>query len=280
MTEIAIAPGQVRVWSARLDLPSQTLDECVHVIRAGERERAARFHFEEHRRRFVAARALLRIILGAYVRVPPDRIRFTYGTNGKPALPGNPVHFNTSHSEEHAVFAIAADTPIGVDLERVRPLPDLDQIADRFFSAPEAAALAALAPAQRTEAFFRCWTRKEAFVKALGDGLSYPLDRFAVSLVEAAALDSVEGDSAKAREWSMYSLSPAEGYLAAVALRARDCTLQSFQFPVEDAPLGAGVMRRSPFPRRSHILVPSGSPHGMKSGAVLRPRIIRHGTHG
>jgi 4'-phosphopantetheinyl transferase len=241
MTEIAIAAGQVHLWSARLDLPSQTLDDCLHVVSADERERAARFHFEEHRRRFVAARALLRIILGAYVKVPPHRIRFAYSPNGKPALPGDAVHFNASHSEERAVFAIAADTPIGVDLERVRPLPDLDQIADRFFSAPESAALAALAPSHRTEAFFRCWTRKEAFVKALGDGLSYPLDRFAVSLAEAAAVDSVEGDSAKARQWSMYSLSPAEGYVAAVAIRARDCTLQSFHFRVEDAPLGAGV---------------------------------------
>ena len=189
-----------------------------------ERRRAERFVFDRDRFRFILGRTRLRQLLGARLDVAPSSIEFTYGTRGKPSLSsvfaGSGLRFNVSHCGNLAVYAFAWHREIGVDVEAVAPIPDADAIAARFFSRRENATYSSLRPSERPLGFFNCWTRKEAFIKALGDGLSYSLDRFDVSLApdEPAQLLHVESALAPEDRWSMWSFSAAPGYVAAVVI--------------------------------------------------------------
>lgn len=192
-----------------------------------ERMRAERFHFEEDRKRFIICRGILRTILGHYLGVEPSWVQFCYGKNKKPALANTTfkgeIHFNLSHSEGLALYAFNRNREIGVDIEYIRDIPEIEQIAKRFFSERENAVFQILPKSKKREALFNCWTRKEAFVKAMGDGLSWPLDRFDVSLVpdEPARVQRIEGDSRAASQWSIDDLKPAPGYTAAFAIKGR-----------------------------------------------------------
>ncbi len=215
-----LAAGTVHVWSIGLDPPRTRLDELRGWLCAEERQRAARFRFARHRDRFVAARGQLREILAGYEDVEPAALRFAYGAHGKPRLAGGSVRFNLSHSDGEALLAVAAGRDVGIDLERVRPDADCTAVARRFFSRAEATALLALPPAARAAAFFAVWTRKEAFVKARGDGLAVPLADFDVSI---AALGPVRllrtaWDPAEAGRWSLRTLDVAPGFAAALAV--------------------------------------------------------------
>jgi len=187
--------------------------------------RAERFHFEEDGRRFIVRRAILRTILSGYLSVEPSRFQFCYGKNGKPQVADTfgegKISFNLSHSEGLALYAFAREREIGVDIEHVRDIPEMEQIAESYFSARENAIFRTLPENERKEAFFNCWTRKEAFIKATGDGLSWPLDRFDVSLVpgEPARLLRIEGDSKAASQWFIQDLKPAFGFAAAFAVK-------------------------------------------------------------
>src|SRR5688572_27234414 len=178
----------VHVWRAALDPTPDTL------LSGDEREKAALFHFEKDRQRYIAARTALRQLIARYENVPAEKIEFTYNAFGKPALKKSPLRFNTSHSADLALFAFTLRNNIGVDLERIRPDFAAREIAGQFFSPDEIAALRALPPAAQIEAFFRCWTRKEAFIKAHGSGLSLPLHRFVVSLDDPARLVRTDFD--------------------------------------------------------------------------------------
>jgi 4'-phosphopantetheinyl transferase len=214
------AGGEVHVWTVPLDGPA---DRLLPTLSEEERRRADRFHFAHHRQAFMVARGRLREILGGYLRTPPLALQFRLGPVGKPELANGALAFNLSHSHGLAVVAVAASGAVGVDLEKVRPMPDADQLADRFFASREAARLRALPTAVRLASFFRCWTRKEAFIKATGQGLNFPLDRFEVTLApdEPAQLLHVVGDPAAPGRWSMHHLTPAEGYVAALAIDRR-----------------------------------------------------------
>jgi len=182
--------------------------------------RAAQFRFERDRNSFVLARGVLRTLLGRYLHISPAGIRFEYRPKGKPALalPAG-IDFNVSHSGGLAVFAFTAGCEIGVDVESIRPLPDLQSIADRFFCAGEAAELMSLAADQREPAFYLCWTRKEAYIKASGDGLSAPLDGFRVTLRPGQPARFVHLANDTAQAWSLHDLALASGYAAALAYR-------------------------------------------------------------
>jgi 4'-phosphopantetheinyl transferase len=187
-----------------------------------ERQRAARFHFARDRDRFIAARGFLRDVLGRYLRVAPAELRFVYSPYGKPALGAEfdqRLRFNLSHAHKLALCAVTLERAIGVDVEHIRPEFADEDVARRFFSAPEVARLSALPREQYAGAFFNCWTRKEAYIKARGEGLSMPLDRFEVSLVpgEPAALRNTFDDPAEAARWSLQALAPGPGYVGAVA---------------------------------------------------------------
>jgi 4'-phosphopantetheinyl transferase len=231
-SRLALSSDDVQILYASLEQPATLVCQLAQVLSDDERGRAERFHFERDMRRFTVSHGLLRIILGRYLGVEPGRLCFHYGTHGKPYLSPRSVHlplqFNLSHSHELVLYALTLDRQIGVDVEYVRPIQDMEQIAARFFSPPEYAALCSLPESQKLEAFFNCWTRKEAYIKAIGDGLVHPLDRFQVSLApgEPARLLSVEGAPEEAERWVLRSLTPVHGYIAALAVEGSDWRLK------------------------------------------------------
>jgi 4'-phosphopantetheinyl transferase len=221
---------EVYVFRADLNVAPAVLAGMVQVLSPDEHTRAGGFRFETHRRRFIAARALLRLILGSYLKQRPAELRFTYGWHGKPCLSpandGGQIGFNISHSEESAVFAIAFGSEVGIDIECVRPLEDVEWLAQSVFSPAELDAYRHLTGPKKLEAFYRCWTRKEAFVKAVGDGLAYPLDQLELSLDERATLLRLPGDEPKAAEWSLYDLTIHEPFIGALAVERSDCRVR------------------------------------------------------
>jgi 4'-phosphopantetheinyl transferase len=213
----------VHVWGASLTPPSAAVDALETTLAEDERSRADRFHARRDRDHFVVARGVLRALLGRYLAMRPADLRFAYGPHGKPTLDAaataGDLRFNLAHSGGVALYAIARGRALGVDVERHRSHEE-DGLAERFFSSREIAALRALPPASRRAAFYTCWTRKEAYVKARGEGLGIPLDRFSVAFGpgESAALLHVEGDPQEAGRWSLTNLDVDEGYAAALCV--------------------------------------------------------------
>jgi 4'-phosphopantetheinyl transferase len=214
--------GDVDVWYVDLAVDAGTVARLAASLAEDERARAARFRFERDARRFVVARSALRAVLGGYLGVAPGGLAFSHGAHGKPALSGGhtALHFNVAHSGEVAVVAAGWRRAVGVDVEQWRPLPDLAALAARVFAPSELAALGALAETERPAAFFRCWTRKEAFIKATGRGLAQPLDAFAVSLAadEPARFLDIAGDPDALARWTLYDLRPPAGYAGALVV--------------------------------------------------------------
>lgn len=186
----------------RLDASPDEVRSLRALLCAAEKQRAERLRFERDRRRFVVARARLRQQLAARIGIRPKDVELAYGKNGKPSLKHNGWHFNVSHCDDVALFAFSKESEIGVDLEAIRPIRDADAIAAQFFSPRENQAYAALAPHDKPLGFLHCWTRKEALVKGIGEGLSLPLERF---------------DVAHAPGWRLHSFFPLPGFIAAVA---------------------------------------------------------------
>jgi len=219
--ELSLSDGEVHVWRAFLHEVEPHLHALAQTLSADERHKAERFYFERDRKRFVSSHGILRKILGRYLRLEPNRLKFLYGSHGKPTLggttDGHSLCFNMSHSHDLAIFAFTWGRRIGVDVEYVRPMPDSEEITEHFFSPQENAVFRAVPASRKLETFFNCWTRKEAFLKAVGDGLSRFLDSFDVSLVpgEPARLLCVEGDPLEASRWHLRALAPAHGYVGA-----------------------------------------------------------------
>ena len=229
-----IRQNEVHIWYAELSNPAdaRTLQSLLSV---DEVERANRFRFPEHRRRFRIARGCLRQLLGAYLDVPPQQVRFAYSAEGKPQLSSEfsqELSFNVSHSEDLAVLSFANHRKIGVDVEVFRYDVDTEGIPRRFFSDVEQFALAGLHGQQKIEGFFNCWTRKEAYVKAVGLGLSLPLRDFDVSLLpgQPARILATRPDAKLASQWSVESFYLNEQCAAAVVVEGRIAALQVRQF--------------------------------------------------
>jgi 4'-phosphopantetheinyl transferase len=221
-SRLQLLSSDVHVVLCRLD---QTLGDMMELLDDVERKRADRFVFEPDRHRFVAAHAWVRIVLGRCLDRAPESLRFTAGARGKPRLADAAVdlRFNLSHAGERALLAVTCGQEVGVDIERHRSI-EVGDLARRFFAPSECQALQALGSSEQLSAFFRCWTRKEAFIKALGDGLSCPLDGFAVSVAdddESPQLlrSCTEVPDALAR-WRIVSLPMEPGYAAAIAAGA------------------------------------------------------------
>jgi 4'-phosphopantetheinyl transferase len=212
--------------------------ELETILSADERERVRRFYFERDRTRWRVERACLRMLLGGYLGVPPGTLSFGYGRFGKPHLNGleTPLQFNASHSGHILLIAIMLDRAIGIDVERIRSNLSVLDIAERFFSPLERAALAALPETLRTNAFFDCWTRKEAYIKARGEGLSLPLNGFDVSFLpgEPAQLLATRPDAAEASRWRLRELDVADGYKAALAVEGAQWRLKCFDWRSAD----------------------------------------------
>jgi 4'-phosphopantetheinyl transferase len=205
-----------------LCLPSLVeIERLATYLSASERERAARFHFKADYDRHVAARAALRLQLGALLDRDPKSLSLQTTSYGKPFIAECGVEFNLSHSGDWILFAFSRSAEIGVDIEHIRPLSDMRDVAKQNFGASEFARWEATPERDRTEAFYRCWTRKESFIKAIGEGLSCPLGSFEVAfdLNQPARLTSVHGDEALAASWWMADLPGFAGYAAAVTTR-------------------------------------------------------------
>lgn len=228
---------EVHVWRAELDHNPSQINSLLYTLAEDERARAERFYFQRDRERFIVARGMLRRILGFYLNRAAESVSFCYGRQGKPALAGesgeNKIHFNMSHSHGLALYAVTRGRELGIDLEFMREDLEVEQLAERFFSQREIVTLRALPAGHRKHAFFLCWTRKEAYIKARGEGLSLPLDQFDVSLIpgEPAALLGTRPDSGEALGWSLAELSVAPGYVSAVAVEGHGWSLSCWRSP-------------------------------------------------
>ncbi|MBD2182096.1 4'-phosphopantetheinyl transferase superfamily protein [Planktothrix sp. FACHB-1355] len=223
--DFTLSSNDIHIWCADLDLPEMRVLQLAQTLSADELKRADRFYFEQHKKRFIVRRGILRTLLGRYLNMSPDRLHFDYAYRGKPALAkscgGDTIRFNLSDSDGVALYAVTSDRELGIDIEQIRPMEDAEQIAKRFFSEREYAVLRDIDPSQKQAAFFNCWTRKEAYIKAIGDGLALPLDEFNVSLApgEPARLLSIKGDRQLATAWFLQHLNPFPGYVGAIALQ-------------------------------------------------------------
>lgn len=225
----ALHSGEVHVWSADLDTLTAKLPS---LLTADELERANRFTREPHRSRFIQGRSLLRVLLGGYLQAKPDRIRFSYGALGKPWLPDHSeLKFNVSHSANMVVIACTTSGAVGIDVEQRRVLKDEAELVERFFQSAEVSEYAALPPSLRTAGFYNGWTRKEAILKARGDGLSTPLDSFSVFLDprKPCRIREFLTLGERQEEWSLIALEPDEKFPAALAVRARRVRLIQFR---------------------------------------------------
>jgi len=235
-----LALGRVDVWRVRLD-EARRDDVCLSpteaqrgVLAPDERARAARFHFDRDRVRFQRCRTALRLLLARYLDIAPSDIRFAYGPSGKPELDADQnrheLRFNVSHSGDMALIAFGIRNNLGADIEKVRPDVNTAELSERYFSTRERESLRSLPEALRVIAFYACWARKEAFLKATGEGLGFPLSDFSVAVhpEKAPSVEEIKGDTSAARQWSLIDIRAADGFRSAVAVEHPSVTLATF----------------------------------------------------
>jgi len=227
---------EIHVWCICLDIAQSYVQHLYHVLSLDEKRRGEEFCFQKDQEHFIVAHGLLRLILAHYLRRDPRELRFCCNYYGKPSLDkdscGGTLNFNLSHSHGIALLAVARGRDIGIDLERIRDDLEDGQIAEHFFSHREVAMLRVLPLSLRKEAFFTCWTRKEAYAKARGLGLSLPLDQFTVSLApgEPAMLLDCNSDPNEVARWTLRTLPPIPGYAAAFAVERCSCQLKYWRW--------------------------------------------------
>jgi 4'-phosphopantetheinyl transferase len=227
-----LAESELHVWRASLDLSCAILNRLENTLNAQEKKRAERFLVPHARDRFVAARGILRKLLGAYLGLAAAKVTLSYGPQGKPFL--SPEHnsricFSVSHSHGMGLFVFASGQEVGVDIEQVKSNFRGMEIASHFFSEEETAGLAKLPPKLAEEAFFGCWTRKEAYIKARGQGLGIPLRSFTVRFAEKEQLVPDEAGAL----WSCYALEPAAGFSGAVVAAGEKWKLKYWEWTAE-----------------------------------------------
>ncbi|MGP0070797.1 MAG: 4'-phosphopantetheinyl transferase family protein [Bryobacteraceae bacterium] len=232
----------MHLWVVRLEASDDNFARSRTWLSAEENARAERFRFERHARSYVLGRASLRALLGSYLGREPGQVRFAYGPQGKPALDDEacPLRFNASNSGNLAAFAFTLGCEIGVDVEQHRAIRDLEHIAHRFFSPEEAGELMELPATERDAAFFNCWTRKEAYIKAMGGGLSIPLDSFRVTLRPGAEarMVTLEGSADRASGWTLHAFNPAPACTGAIAYPEKPRAIQAGPIVSVDELLG------------------------------------------
>jgi 4'-phosphopantetheinyl transferase len=246
--DYSVAADEVHVWRIVLDWPLTRIEAMTSLLSADERQKAARFHFAQDRVRSIVGRGALRALLARCARTEPKQLCFDYDSFGKPHLAKNfsdrPWQFNISHSGNLVLIALTIGRAIGVDVEKIRSDLETEQVAARFFSPSERRALQSVPEHLRFGAFFDCWTRKEAYVKAIGGGLSLPLDQFDVSLrpEEVARLLATRPDPAEAGRWAIQALDVGADYRAAVAVEGTDWRLRMWDWRLNaNDPVGASM---------------------------------------
>jgi 4'-phosphopantetheinyl transferase len=228
-----IGPDEICVWWASLDQVTCDDDRLERHLSADEQERAKRFIFERDRRRYVTGRAVLRIILGRYLTLQPADVSFRYGRYGKPLLGGTDISFNMSKSAGCAVYAVTRNRRIGVDVEQLREIAEMEQIGRQFFSEPEYELLCACPVSMKHKTFFESWTRKEALVKAVGEGLNMPLHSFDASTNphETVRMVRLESRSEAESQWMVRNLEQYPGFAVALSVESSTALpLKSYNF--------------------------------------------------
>ena len=230
---LSLQTGEVHVWRVDLEQPEHVVQQFRSILEDDEIQRADRFHFEKDRRAFAVSRGFLRHVIGRYLQTKPASLRFSYGPYGKPALDGehqnSSLRFNMSHSRGVALVALAEDKELGVDVEYIRADFASEDIARRFFSPCEVEAFNALPKEQRVAGFFRCWTRKEAYIKAIGRGLSQPLDAFDVTLAPGMPAALLRADDDDASRWSLSDINVGTDYAAALVVEGHILNIRCWQ---------------------------------------------------
>lgn len=222
-----LANNQAHIWLANLDLSTVEIERLTTFLSPDEIARANKFKFNRDKKKFIAARGILRKLLANYLQITANNVEFGYGERGKPNLAPSMLdrylQFNLSHSQDYALYGFTRHCSIGVDLEHLRSLDDAAKIAQRFFSAAESALISSLTGEEQTRVFFQLWTAKEAYLKATGEGLAGLLDEVEISMTpespeSSVTLISVQGDRQNTANWSMTSFIPATDYVATVAI--------------------------------------------------------------
>jgi 4'-phosphopantetheinyl transferase len=225
--------NRVDIWKVCLDKPAKAGFE-MKVLSPDEIARGAQFHSEKDRLHFIRCRSALRGVLAGYIAIPATEIRFEYLSSGKPQLEAshNPraIEFNVSHSAGMALIAVSGEHRLGVDVERIREDVATAALADRFFSPREREGLRALPAQVRVRGFFACWTRKEAFLKATGDGLTFPLADFSVTTHPDSdpKLEEIKGNKEAGNQWFLADIDAGNAYRAAVAIEATPCRVETY----------------------------------------------------
>ena len=228
--------NEVHVWCATLDISTESRTKHRNTLSPDEHTRVNGLVFERPLNQFIAARGILRVILGQYLNTSPANIEFEYGPQGKPFIKSNStsLQFNVSHSENKAIYAIAQNAEVGIDIEKIHHIDDCLKIAQRFFSPQEVSELNKQPSDELQTAFLTCWTRKESYIKAIGQGISMPLDKFSVSvsLNEPPKLISNELEPDELNKWTFTSIAPIDGYVGTVACEGYVETFQFFNFSI------------------------------------------------
>jgi len=233
---LGLASGEVHIWRVGLMQSEAVVERCRALLPADEIARAERFHFARDRRRFAVSHGMVRNVLGRYLGLKPQEIRFIQGPKGKPEIAPEwnslGLRFNLSHSGEFALMGMASKLIMGIDIEEIRPDFGTQEIAKRFFSRQEVTTLLSLPPDQQVEAFFYCWTRKEAYIKAQGEGLSLALDSFDVIFAPGSepALVRVAEDPNEVARWKLYDINACPGYKAALMIEGKQHRLHYFDW--------------------------------------------------
>jgi 4'-phosphopantetheinyl transferase len=232
---LLLPSDEVHVWRLPLDEKTDHVERLLDTLAPDEVERANGFYFPKDRERFVIAHGMTRAILSDYLKVMPNELRFRYGPFGKPTLEGSTnksdLRFNLSHSASLALLAVTRARELGVDLEYQEPKIASEDIAKRFFSGTEVKSLISLPKEMQTDGFFKCWTRKEAYIKAIGEGLSFPLDQFSVSVLpsELPGLLEVVGNPMERTKWAFWDLAVSSRYAAALVIEGSNVRLRCFK---------------------------------------------------
>jgi 4'-phosphopantetheinyl transferase len=226
---LSLTTRDIHVYRASLD--TGDIEAFFLTLSDDERARAERFRFDIDRQRFIGRRGILRQLLSRYLQIAPSQVVFAYTSHNKPYLPDHALHFNLSDAKHLALYAFAY-APIGIDVEDVHTMSDMDDVAALMFSPVENAVYRALPDAEKAEGFFNCWTRKEAFIKAIGEGLSYPLADFDVTLKpnEPATILRIHDDTRAADHWMLCDLAPEKGFRAALAVQGHDWQIRCFRW--------------------------------------------------
>ena len=231
--EYSLRNDEVHIWNIDVDFDANKVLPYENILSTDEKKRANRFKFESDRIVYETARVVLRLLSSKYLKTNPEEIQFNYNEFGKPFFKDDTsLRFNVSHSGERIALAFCHNHEIGVDIEKIKNDFDVMELAQNFFSKTEIASLQKQPREELSRAFFRCWTRKEAFIKAEGSGLSFPLNKFAVSLDDDnhARLLETDWDASEKAHWSLFSFVPKNNYISAVAVRKKNLDVKQFNW--------------------------------------------------